>query len=305
MMKKLLLTLSIILLAIPATAQGRFQRRPLAASMGQFDLDEDDTPLTAPPGVRVIKDVAYSNDPLQRLDVYLPPDAHKAPIIFMVHGGGWRTGDKAMKRVVENKLRHWSAMGYAFVSVNYRLLPQASPLEQARDVAKALAFTERQAASWGGDGSRVILMGHSAGAHLISLIETSDRLSPDLGSATWIGAVSLDSAALDVVEIMEKRHFPLYDKAFGREPLFWKSASPYHALTHREPPFLAVCSSRRADSCAQADRFVAKAKSLGITASVLPEDLSHREINETLGETSAYTAAVDRFITSCLSLHSR
>ncbi len=304
-MKKLLLALSVILIAIPISAQRRFQRRPLAASMSQFDLDEDDTPLTVPPGVRAMRDLAYANDPLQRLDVYIPQNVHRAPIIFMVHGGGWRTGDKSMKRVVENKLRHWSAMGYVFVSVNNRLLPDASPLEQARDVAKALAFTERQAASWGADPSRVIIMGHSAGAHLISLVATSDRLAPELAGATWIGAVSLDSAALDVVEIMEKRHFPLYDKAFGSEPAFWRSASPYHALTHREPPFLAVCSSRRADSCTQADRFVAKAKSLGINASVLPEDLSHREINETLGEPSAYTDAVDRFINSCLALHSR
>ncbi len=304
-MKNVILSLCILLTTIPLFAQRRFQRRPLAASMPQFDLDEDDTPLTVPPGVRVIKDVAYSNDPLQRIDVYLPQNAHSAPVIFMVHGGGWRTGDKAMKRVVENKLRHWSALGYAFVSVNNRLLPNASPLEQARDVAKALAFMEKQAASWGADPKRVIIMGHSAGAHLISLIETSDRLAPDLGGATWIGAVSLDSAALDVVEIMEKRHFPLYDKAFGSEPAFWKAASPYHALSHREPPFLAVCSSRRADSCTQADRFASKARSFGITASVLPEDLSHREINETLGETSAYTEAVDRFINACLSLHSK
>ena len=70
------------------------------------------------------------------------------------------------------------------------------------------------------------------------------------------------------------------------------------ALQTRIAPFLAVCSSRRSDSCGQAQAFAAKARALGTQIEVLPENLSHAEINATLGESSAYTAAVDRFLAS-------
>ena len=46
-----------------------------------------DTPL--PAGVKVLRDVAYGSDRAQRFDVYIPKDAARAPVIFMVHGGGW------------------------------------------------------------------------------------------------------------------------------------------------------------------------------------------------------------------------
>jgi hypothetical protein len=95
---------------------------------------------------------------------------------------------------------------------------------------------------------------------------------------------------------MERRHLSQYDDAFGSDRAFWNSASPYQQLHAAGAPFLAVCSSRRQESCPQAHRFVAKAGGLGMRASVLEQDLSHREINQDLGRDGAYTGAVDRFI---------
>jgi hypothetical protein len=108
--------------------------------------------------------------------------------------------------------------------------------------------------------------------------------------------VSLDSAAMDVERLMGSRQFRLYDPAFGSDPSQWAKASPYAQLTRNTPAILTVCSSRRADSCDQSEAFVRKAKSLGVVATVLPEELSHREINVTLGEKSAYTDAVEKFV---------
>ena len=244
----------------------------------------------------VFLNVSYGADARQRFDVYTPERAHHAPIIVMVHGGGWRIGDKSVPRMYENKVNYWVPKGYVFVSVNYRMLPDADPLEQARDVAHAIAKIEETAATWGGDRTNVILMGHSAGAHLIALVTTSAQLAPELRGATWNGVVLLDSGALDVPQIMRRPHFRLYDDAFGSDPQFWRTVSPFHELTKRSPPLLAVCSTRRPDSCPQASAFVAKATSLGTKARVLEENLSHEQINETLGEKSAYTEAVDGFI---------
>jgi len=248
---------------------------------------------------RVVRDLAYGADAKQRMDVYLPVQADKAggaPVIFMVHGGGWRHGDKTAASVVENKVARWVAKGFVFISVNNRLLPDADPLEQARDVARAMATAQGKASTWGADPQRFILMGHSAGAHLVALLAASPTLARDAGAAAWLGTVALDSAALDVAPIMQAKHYRLYDPAFGTDPAYWTSVSPLQVLTANARPVLAVCSSRREDSCAQARGFVAKANGLGVHSEVLAQDLSHGEINKLLGKPGAYTDAVERFM---------
>lgn len=251
-----------------------------------------------PAGVRLLRELPYGEDARQRMDVYLPPGlgSGRAPLLVMVHGGGWRVGDKAMSAVVANKLAHWLPRGYILVSVNYRLLPATAPLEQARDVAAALARAQALAPSWGGDPAAVVLMGHSAGAHLVALLAADPAFARDAGAQPWLGTIALDSAALDLPGIMEAPHPPLYDRAFGQDPAAWRAVSPYHRLAGTTRPLLLVCSSRRALACAQADRFASRVGSLGGRAEVLRQPLSHGEINRRLGEPGAYTAAVEAFI---------
>jgi arylformamidase len=263
------------------------QRR--AAAMAQSSA-------VLPPGIRVVRDVTYGSDPKQRFDVYAPMQADHAPVIFMVHGGAWAIGDKAAKNVIENKVARWVPRGFILVSVNYRLLPDAVPLQQAQDVAQALVQAQRQAMEWGGDREKFILMGHSAGAHLVDLLAAQPSIALQRGATPWLGTVSLDSASLDVVQTMQSRHPRLYDRAFGSDPAVWQAVSPLQQLHAPGAPFLAVCSSRRADSCPQAHHFVDKATRLGTRAQVLEQDLSHEEINQQLGTASSYTAQIEAFM---------
>lgn len=250
-------------------------------------------PAAAP---NLIRDLPYGADPLQRIDVYLPQQASAAPVLFLVHGGGWRTGDKAMDNVVANKVAYWLPKGYIVVSANYRLLPQANPLEQAQDIAAALSFAQAQASSWGGDPARFVLIGHSAGAHLVALLAADPSIAARQGARPWLGTIALDSAALDVAQIMRGPHLPLYDDAFAADPKFWQAASPIDQLHASGGPMLLVCSSRRADSCPAADQFASKAAPLGRQAEVLPIDLGHTEINQQLGLPGPYTGAVASFL---------
>lgn len=251
-----------------------------------------------PPGAQHLGDIAYGPHPAQRFDVYLPARPESAPIIFMVHGGAWKWGDKAMSRVVDAKLARWVNRGFILVSANYRMLPDAAPDVQLQDVARALAMVQDKASSWGGDPQRVVLMGHSAGAHLVALLGSAPRYAGEPGLRPVIGTVALDSAAMDVTAIMSHRHLPLYDAPFGTDPAYWQAMSPVHALTPGAAPLLSVCSTRRAESCQQAQQFAARAGQLGIRAEVLPEDLSHGDINAQLGQPGAYTHAVERFLSS-------
>jgi arylformamidase len=243
--------------------------------------------------------VAYGDDAAQRLDVYLPAKPEKAPILLMVHGGGWMLGDKGNRAVVQNKVAHWLPRGYVVASANYRMSRQApNPLQQADDVARALAFVQRQAAVWGADAARVVLVGHSSGAHLVALLAADPRIGERQGATPALGAVALDSAALDIVEIMERRHYPFYDRVFGADRERWRESSPLHRLNGVPKPLLLVCSSQRDDSCGPAQRFAAKATAAGGRATVVPVDLSHGAVNAELGRAGAYTAQVDDFLKS-------
>jgi acetyl esterase/lipase len=281
------------------------ERRAARAAQGQQGpfagrrMQRQQSPLVLPPGAQVDRDVAYGSDPAQRLDVYRPANAQNAPVIVMVHGGGWRRGDKDAANVVNNKVSHWLPKGYVVVSVGYRLVPQVNPVDEANDVAKALAFVQARAQSWGADRSRIVLMGHSAGAHLVALVSADASITSRNGVSPWLGTVALDSGAYNVVEIMQGRHFGFYDTAFGSDPGLWEAASPTLRLTRAPVPMLLVCSSQRADSCSQAKAFADKAKALGGRASVVPVALKHGQINSQLGAGSdSFSAADDDGLTA-------
>ena len=248
-----------------------------------------------PAGVEVASDIQYGPSEQHLLDVYYPAAKPRgAPVIFMVHGGAWRVGDKASRAVVRNKVAHWVPKGFVFVSANYRLIPDAYPIEKAAVVQTALLFTQQHAGEWGGSADKFILMGHSAGAHLVSMVATQ----PDPATAPWLGTIALDSAAYDVEAIMasDSPARP-YKAAFGNRRAYWRRASPSHRLKGVMPPFLAVCSSRRREgACSQAESFIQKANDHGIDAQLLPLSMSHRAINTDLGKRNCLTRHIDAFI---------
>ena len=245
---------------------------------------------------RPTESISYGTSPLQRFDVYTAGRTKDAPVIFMVHGGGWRRGDKGMSGVVDNKFERWGPRGIVFISANYRLLPEADPHVQAEDIARALAKAQAEATRWGADPRRFVLMGHSAGAHLVALLAVSPDMLKRFGAQAPLATVSLDSGTLNVIETMEGRHFDLHDDAFGKDRELWLKTSPWHVLREKPAPILSVCSTRRADACPQASAFTEKIRSYGGTAEVLRLDLSHGDINQRLGLPGPYTEAVEAFL---------
>lgn len=251
-------------------------------------------------------DVPYGQLNRQRLDVFLAkgrPRDSPAPVIVMVHGGGWCVGDKALGVVTRNKVEHWTPKGFIFVTVDYPMIPDGhNARQQATSIARAVAYVQAHASDWSGDPHRVILMGHSAGAHLVSLLNADARLRSTFGVGRILGTVSLDSGATNVPTQMRKAPPKLksrYQEAFGTTESEWISASPFHQMDRSSAPWLGVCSTRRPDdSCGQAREYSAKAQALGAKASVLPVDLAHGSVNRELGRTGSYTSSVDQFLGS-------
>ena len=92
---------------------------------------------------------------------------------------------------------------------------------------------------------------------------------------------------------------PWLDQVFGSDPAYWRQTSPYHRLTTAPPgPLLLVCGTGRPDACPQAEAFAQKVNALGGQATVLPQHLSHGDINGQLGEPGAYTDSVEQFLRS-------
>lgn len=290
----------------PAPARQHLRERLVQRAQPQAQEARHGERAPLPPGVRVEHDIAYGPDPRQRYDVYLPAHARPdAPILFMVHGGGWRRGDKGMRNVVGNKAAYWLQRGFVFVSANYRMEPDADPLVQAGDVAAALASLQGRAGRWNADPAKTILMGHSAGAHLVALLGSNPAgLLRQAGAHRPLGVVSLDSGALDVPALMGQPRLPqLYRDAFGTDPAYWASVSPQQQLERGALPMLLVCSSGRrfpTSPCAEARKFAARAAGLSVPMQVLPEALKHGEINDQLGQPSAYTDAVSAWIQRAL-----
>ncbi len=267
-----------------------------AEMMGEHGAN---TKAVAPPGAAVQRDLAYGPDPAQRLDVYAPREVKAAPVVFMVHGGAWMLGDKGQARVVTNKASHWLSKGFLFVSIGYRMSRSPKVLDQVDDVALALAYVQANAARWGGDPKRVVVMGHSAGAHLVSMLTSAPEFGAAHGVKPWLATISLDSAVFDLPELMRNKHYPFYDHVFGSDPAFWAQASPQQRLVAAPlAPMMLVCSTKRSDSCPQAEAYARKARGLGGRIEVLPVDLTHADVNDRLGTSGEYTRRVDEFIRS-------
>ncbi|WP_449111172.1 alpha/beta hydrolase [Rhizobium sp.] len=246
-------------------------------------------------------DVPYGLDAAQKYDVYLPSSASNAPVIVMIHGGAWTSGDKQAEDVAEAKAGYFVSRGYIFVSLNYRLLPQSDPLIQAADVARGIANIQTNASKWGGNKNKIVLMGSGAGGHIAALLSSNPSLASDQGASSWAAAVVLETAALNVPALMSNTHNNLYDTAFGTNLEFWEDSSPTHLVHSSGVPILVVCSTSSGENtCAKANAFKTAADGVGVTVTVSPQNLESSQINSRVGVSAGYTDTIKNYIESVL-----
>lgn len=197
-------------------------------------------------------DMAYGNEAAQRVRLWTPPAAVKAPIIVFVHGGSWKAGTY-LDSVGSRKVEHLVNQGYAFASVNYTLVPAVTVEEQVQEVANAVGFLAKNADQNGLDPKRILLMGHSSGAHVVTLLgtDTSYLAKAGVDIESVRGVISLDGSNFNAATEMIDSPGPVAEStAFGLGTNLSRlqAMSPtYHARAPNAQSFLLFQVQRLGD----------------------------------------------------------
>jgi len=175
------------------------------------------------PEVIRLHNVVYGSSPQQALDLFVPQRLAGEPLLVLVHGGGWSSGDKAAYGVIARQL---SGCGIAVANVDYPMGPRVRARDQARSVLAAIAWTQNRAAIYGYDGDRTSLMGHSAGAEIVSLAVLDPELARSRRSVRGSGVIAM--AGLRYIPLQPEQLATLpaclnrfYHAAFGPQVETW------------------------------------------------------------------------------------
>ncbi|MBC8152510.1 MAG: alpha/beta hydrolase [Bacteroidetes bacterium] len=203
------------------------------------------------------------------LDVYEPrrASATRRPVVVFIHGGGWTSGNKNIYTFIGRRL---AKQGVVAVVINYRLAPAVQVPAMANDCARAVLWTRQHIAEYGGDASRIFVMGHSAGAGLAALLATDDALFATLGLAEnpVRGAILDDPAGLDMFDYLTKMEYPndqQYLIPYGKDPAIWRAVSPMYKVKAGIPPMRLYVGEQTYPSIAASSRiFSQRLKKVGV-----------------------------------------
>ncbi len=276
----------------------------LLAGMVVLAAEESGTATRTDLNVYYAGDSSPSPDrELQSLDIYWQESEKPLPVIVYVHGGGWAFGDKAD---VNGKPDYFLSQGIAFISMNYRLRWDHTVFDQMEDIVSVIGWIRKNADRYNLDAGRIILMGHAAGAHLVSLVATNEDFlkAAGLSLADINSIVAIDTASFDINRLMtelgsfiERRQHRLI---FGDDENVWREASPiFHVDDSKSiPAFAILYQAADEQTRLQAMGFSRKLNEANVGTIIIPvNDKSVRSIDAMIGaEGNVPTQALMAFI---------
>lgn len=169
-------------------------------------------------------DVAYGKAAGEKLDIF-PGAAKDAPVLVFIHGGYWRSLDKADHSFVAPA---FTAQGACVVVPNYDLCPAVTIPEITMQMVGALAWVYRNIAQHGGNPKRITVVGHSAGGHLVAMLLACvwKAYAADLPADLVKNALSISG----LYDLEPLRHAPNVKDSLKLTPAQVLKASP--ALLH-------------------------------------------------------------------------
>jgi arylformamidase len=165
-------------------------------------------------------DVPYGDSAGETLDIF-PAAAADAPVLVFIHGGYWRSLDKADHSFIAPA---FTQAGACVVVLNYALCPAVSIPQITLQMVKALAWIWRHIAAHGGDPKRITVMGHSAGGHLAAMLLTCvwRAYARDLPASVVRNALSISG----LYDLTPMRQTPFLKDSLRLTPAQARKASP-------------------------------------------------------------------------------
>ena len=193
--------------------------------------------------VKVDKNINYTDqkDARRQLNVYYQKDASKPKdVIIFIHGGSWSSGKKDIYWWLG---RNIARKGAVTVTINYGLAPQNQYLQMGNDCAQAVKWVQEHIAGYGGNPSRIFLMGHSAGAQLAELINADPQYFKRAGIDNPVkGLILNDPFGLDMKEYLstaaKDEDYANFLRTFGTDPIGWEKGSPLFYVKNIKNPHL-------------------------------------------------------------------
>ena len=201
--------------------------------------------------------LAYGRKPRQKLDVYKPRHAVKAPVLVFFYGGSWQGGSRDLYSFVGASL---AAQGIITVVPDYSIFPPARFPTFVEDAARAVCFARESAAQWGGDPMRLVLMGHSAGAYIAAMLSFDPQWLRQVGlnSQTDLAAFIGLAGPYDFLPIESRTLRTIFGGANRAE------TQPISFVTGKEVPSLLITARRdRLVSPGNGRRMAAKIRAHG------------------------------------------
>jgi arylformamidase len=198
-------------------------------------------------------DLRYGGGPNEHLDIFRAHE-HNTPVLFFIHGGWWRSLDKRDHSFVAPA---FTSRGVTVVVPNYALCPAVTIPDIVMQMVRALAWTWRNVAKYGGDPARITVAGHSAGGHLAAMMlaciwQLHDRALPaDLVK----GALSI-SGLHDLDPIM---HTPFLKESLRLTPEQVRMASPAKLPAPADGRLYAVCGGEESGEFLRQNRLIQEA----------------------------------------------
>lgn len=216
--------------------------------------------------------IPYGQLPRQKLDVYVSRgEQGPLPVAVFFYGGSWQEGSREQYRFAGEAL---ASRGFLAVIPDYRVYPEVRYPEFLRDGAAAVRWVRDHASDYGGDPSRLFLIGHSAGAYNAAMLALDDRwlgevgLDPKVALRGWIGL----SGPYDFLPIRT----PVIQTIFGPSAS-WPSTQPVAYVSTGAPPALLITGD--ADTRVRpgnTERLAARLRDAGAPVTVLTyPDVGH------------------------------
>jgi arylformamidase len=191
-------------------------------------------------------DVRYGPGDNETLDIYPSPHGD-APVLVFIHGGYWRSSDKSLHGFLAPS---FTASGALVVMPNYALCPAVGIEHIVLQLTRCLAWVHRHAALYGGDPSRIVVAGHSAGGHLASMMLSCrwKDVDPALPAQLVTGALAISG----LFDLEPLRHAPFLKDDIRLTPASVKRLSTAFFPRPRRPLSTAVGGDETAELKRQA-----------------------------------------------------